>query len=593
MLDPIIITSDSILPDINRHFRVSAGPGAGKTHWLTKHIRHVAATSLTLGPTQRIACISYTNVAAAEIVERLGKLAWRVDASTIHSFLYRNLVHPYLWVLHDGTGAHLVNFSAVDGHQEHQPIRQFVETWLKSVSTKGAYLAHELLNKNGPETLDYLREVRWKYDPVSSAWKVVLPNRKPPGMLPVRKLAKYKPHYWAAGIIDHDDVLFFAHRLLDEKPTLRAFLAARFPYVFIDEFQDTNPVQTKFIEWLAEGGSTVGVVGDPEQAIFGFQGASRDAFMAFSLPGHVDYWIADNRRSTNQIVTLLNRVRRDNVQQKATRCVDGRAVEVLVGPSTKFVEHVESEKHMVVLARTNTEVAALRARGPALAPDPWTTFRWVDSASGRALFWERLLPACELARSKLFGESVNTLARAICHRDGSVRKPFNYVGSLTSAQRDGVAVTVIERLLQNLDGILDTTVADAYSVVADAAARALPGLTMQGYATGKPKVFANGTSVKALISAVVIVDETRRYRTIHKAKSAEFDAVLVCLKDEGCLDHILAPERAHDEEGQEEQRITYVALSRARDRLVISVPALSAEREAAITGLSIMVTRLP
>jgi DNA helicase-2/ATP-dependent DNA helicase PcrA len=593
MPDPTIITSDSILPDINRHFRVSAGPGAGKTYWLTKHIRHVAATSPTLGPTQRIACISYTNVAAGEIVERLGKLAWRVDASTIHSFLYRNLVHPYLWVLHDDKGAHLVNFGAVEGHQEHQPIRQFVKTWLNSVSTSGAYLVNELLNKNGPETLDYLREVRWKYDLVASAWKIVLPKRKPPRMLPVRKLAEYKPQYWTAGIIDHDDVLFFAHRLLDENPPLRSFLAARFPYVFIDEFQDTNPVQTRFIKWLAESGSVVGVVGDAQQAIFGFQGASRDAFMAFGLSGHVDYWIADNRRSTKQIVTLLNRVRLDNVQQKATRCVDGPAVEVLVGPATKSVEHVESENHTTVLARTNTEVAALRARGPALAPDPWATFRWVDSASGRAVFWERLLSACELARGKRFGESVNTLARAVCHRGGSVRKPFNYVGSLTSVQRDGVAVAVIERLLQNLDDILDMTVADAYSVVADAVARALPGLTMQGYARGKPKAFAKDTSVRTLISAVVIEDETRRCRTIHKAKSAEFDAVLVCLKDQGCLDHILAPERAQDEEGQEEQRITYVALSRARDRLVISVPALSAEREAAIAGLSIMVTRLP
>jgi len=152
---------------------------------------------------------------------------------------------------------------------------------------------------------------------------------------------------------------------------------------------------------------------------------------------------------------------------------------------------------------------------------------------------------------------------------------------------------VIERLLQNYDGVLDMTVADAYAIVADAARSALPGLTMRGYATGKPKAIANGTRVRTLNSAVVIEDESRSCRTIHKAKSEEFDAVLLCLQDEGCLEHVLAPERAQDEVEQEEQRMTYVALSRARDRLVISVPALSAKHEAAITALSIMVTRLP
>jgi len=178
--EPTIITSDSILPDINRHFRVSAGPGAGKTHWLTQHISHVVATSTNLGPTQRIACISYTNVAAGEIVDRLGKLAWRVDAATIHSFLYRNLVHPYLWLLRDDHGSPLVNFSMVDGHQEHQPSRTFVEAWLKSASKKGAYLASELLNKHSSETFAYLRKVRWQFDPSGSDWRPILPKMTPP-----------------------------------------------------------------------------------------------------------------------------------------------------------------------------------------------------------------------------------------------------------------------------------------------------------------------------------------------------------------------------------------------------------------------------
>ncbi|MEK4221482.1 UvrD-helicase domain-containing protein [Bacillus sp. FSL W8-0116] len=90
--DTIIIDSEFLMDkeDLHKHFKVIAGPGAGKTHWLIKHIRNVLQNSERLGKVSKIACITYTTVGTEEIIERLGTDIQRVEVSTIHSFLYKN-----------------------------------------------------------------------------------------------------------------------------------------------------------------------------------------------------------------------------------------------------------------------------------------------------------------------------------------------------------------------------------------------------------------------------------------------------------------------------------------------------------------------
>jgi DNA helicase-2/ATP-dependent DNA helicase PcrA len=68
-----------------------------------------------------------------EIVTRLGSAANQVDVSTIHSFLYRNVVRPYLHLMRDGDGQPLVSFASVDGHDEHHPSYTIVDEWLRSI----------------------------------------------------------------------------------------------------------------------------------------------------------------------------------------------------------------------------------------------------------------------------------------------------------------------------------------------------------------------------------------------------------------------------------------------------------------------------
>jgi len=109
------ITSDVSLINIEQHFRVSAGPGAGKTHWLSEHIKTVLNRSKRLSKTRKIACITYTNIAVETILEKLGTSAERVEVSTIHSFLYRYVVKPYVSFIADEYG---LNVSKIDGHDD-------------------------------------------------------------------------------------------------------------------------------------------------------------------------------------------------------------------------------------------------------------------------------------------------------------------------------------------------------------------------------------------------------------------------------------------------------------------------------------------
>lgn len=132
MTPSITINSDDILDDVDHHFRVTAGPGSGKTFWLVKHIERVARVSTRLTPCSRISVISYTNVAVREILRRLGTVADKVDASTIHSFVFRNVVRPYVHLLKDADGHDLVAHHLIDTHDVHYPAFGKVDAWVRT-----------------------------------------------------------------------------------------------------------------------------------------------------------------------------------------------------------------------------------------------------------------------------------------------------------------------------------------------------------------------------------------------------------------------------------------------------------------------------
>ena len=235
---PILISSGDILDNFDHHFRVIAGPGAGKTYWLTNHIKNIVKNSSRLNPVSKVACITYTNVAAEQVLTNLGESVDKVDVSTIHSFLYKNIIKPYAYLLHDESGNQLITVEKIDGHEEHVPTYSKIESWVEKCAPR---LKYKLIYVEDWKELAFkLGYLMWEVNSSGECF-LKIPNRFP---LP-RKLKEsffdYKKLYWKEGQIHHEDVLYFSYRILHENPILLTFLSAKFPYVFLDEFQDIKP----------------------------------------------------------------------------------------------------------------------------------------------------------------------------------------------------------------------------------------------------------------------------------------------------------------------------------------------------------------
>ncbi|MEX1013966.1 MAG: UvrD-helicase domain-containing protein, partial [Candidatus Paceibacterota bacterium] len=150
------LTSDSRLIDLDHHFRISAGPGAGKTHWLIEHIKNVLKRSENLHRTRKLACITYTNIAVETILGRLNNATDHVEVSTFHSFLYRHLAKPYI---HNLADEYNINVSNVDGHDEMRVSLGKAKKWIENHQNK-QNLKHPFTEKQLTRLPDNLHAIR-------------------------------------------------------------------------------------------------------------------------------------------------------------------------------------------------------------------------------------------------------------------------------------------------------------------------------------------------------------------------------------------------------------------------------------------------
>lgn len=571
---PTVISSDQLIEDFDFHIKVSAGPGAGKSTWLAGHIAHVARKSKRLHKAARIVCISYTNAASETIRGKLGQCADNVETSTIHSFLFNNVVRPYLHMLKDENGQCMVAHQAVKNHYEPNPTYNKVDKWLTEVEIKNKAAI------NTPIAYAYIKKAVWQRQ-CDGTWKCEpIKQIARPKYMPTTKLHVYKKLLWEKGIIEHDDVLYLSYCILEKYPCLADHLGAKFPYIYVDEFQDTDPRQTQILKWIVEtGNSYVGVIGDTEQAIFGFLGARREDFAVFNLPEIREYIIADNWRSTNNIITVLNNARTDDLKQKGLRNTDGNQVVIFVGDISKAYAQIKSI-NPVMLARNNEDADLLRTKDfikKTSTQNPWTELEAIDS--DRFLFMKSVFEAFMLLKSGRSDSSVRKFLEGFRVRDG-ISNVLKNAPFITDTIKRALALTILCCMQEKYVTYHSKSFLEIYNELGVQIAQLLPGTILKKITRGKINDYALKFTLQQLLDTVTMVDDSRDAKTIHKAKGAEFDTVLIYLPDEKDIDKIIIPEAIlqHDENGLEEQRIVYVGISRARDNLFISVPSLSRER---------------
>lgn len=582
----VTISSDDKITEINRHFKVVAGPGAGKTYWLIEHVKNVLQNASNFTNSSRIACITYTAVGAEEILKRLGTSIDRVDVSTIHSFLYLNVVKPYVHLLVDEKGRNIVNVEEMDGHFENIATQGKIFQWQKEVNNR-RYISKKKEIKVCLEDLDWILEEDSFILKPREAYK----RKVGKYFIKVEDLPIYKQLFWNEGMIHHEDVLYFSHTILEKYPMILEHLSAKYPFMFIDEFQDTSPIQAEIVKWLGNAGTVVGVIGDPAQSIYRFQGASRQDFIDFCLPNQMEFKIENNRRSGTEIINLLNHLRSgDSLSQKCIRKDSFNEVHFIecTGDIEKTLRHFHDlreefklEKDYCVLTRNNNTVKRLNYTE---VTEVWTSFNEVDEDRERLL--KALFTAYRLVKDGQNDVAIKTLIRELkINRKGILKPPFRENQFISSVSQRGLAVDILEFIVKEIKQSLDLTLYNFYCSLNDFIKE--KGYSLKKITRGKIKEFSDETLILELLNNLVLSEErSTSVRTIHKAKGAEFESVLLYLNNQSDLDMIINPQI--ESEKSDDTRILYVALSRAEDLLCIACPPLENDIKTRVIDLNIV-----
>lgn len=566
---PIVISSDQTLPSVEQHFKVLAGPGAGKTSFLVNHIKNILNNSTRLKIQGKIACITYTNVATETILKRVGDHGGRLEISTIHSFLYAHIVKPYVHLIANEYGLDAANLSGHDdvvlsGYQT-------IQDW--KVQSGQQRLRDDAL------IIQTWQSLKWKFDSANTEQLVIRPPR-PVTYFSNDGYLEYKKILWSKGLLHHDDVLFFSYELARKRPFLLTVLRAKFPYFLVDEFQDTSPIQISLLKMIGSQDTIVGVVGDEIQSIYSFLGAVPGQLKGFSLPGIMEYEIQGNWRSTNEIVGLLNQLRTGLIQQPL-RGVSGIQPIIVVGDklaSLAWAVAQHPSKEIFSLCRENSTANALqKGLGINIHSDLLQKLKETDSSSDRRRAISYSIKAVEYARSGYFKDALKTLGRI-----------FNRNKTIDDQK---LTLNALKKLLDNYDTYAAGNLIELVNFVRTEIK------TFSGLRAGAAQTFYNITPYSHISIAVKNLYETGSCRTIHKSKGDEFDCVLIILEarngnafnENTALSFLINP----DLQNKEEHRVNYVALSRAQNFLYISTPTLSTGNQSALVAMGFQIKILP
>jgi DNA helicase-2/ATP-dependent DNA helicase PcrA len=580
-------------------FKISAGPGAGKTTWLVRHVQNVIKNSDRLDKTKKVACITYTRI-GADTVNKKVKVETgtnRLDIGTIHSFLYRNVIKPFSFLIDkDNAGYSLFNISELHGHTDHIPSFSRISSWITTIGFKYSYLSKQVKDKNGLTNLDKSRSILSACDWVINGddLKYIPRNNYHRELrFPSTKLTEYKQTCWEKGIMHHEDVLYFTHYIFKNYPRVIELVSNKFPYLFLDEFQDTNPLQTWMVKKLATKGTVIGVIGDPAQSIFEFAGAQRKDFNEFDLPELVTYKKSDNFRSTKKIVSFLKELRDDIEQRPSDEAKYGQSVVIIVGEASSAVQYVKElgDNSYAVLCRYNKDVSRLRYSTQNVHGDNLISALYSeDSNNQRPRFIHSLLKAYDFFEHEEYKEAIKEINK---HLRGA---------KIDGMEKRKLAISIIEYLHENLD----EKIIDIYHYLKEE----LKGYQVELTGIRKTKGKHKKSYLEKFKDFIPFVSKQTKInnpiRTIHQTKGDEFNNVLLCLFDkidkngglqksiEKIIDDYIVNSKTSiklDTKVGEETRLVYVACSRAKKKLFINVPRLSDAEEVEMKKLGLTIER--
>jgi DNA helicase-2/ATP-dependent DNA helicase PcrA len=345
---------------------VIAGAGSGKTRVLTVRIAHLMAAK-GVDPF-RILALTFTNKAAKEMKERIGKIVGGhggTDARNLWMGTFHSVFARILRAEADKLG-YPKDFTIYDTDDSRSVIKGIVKEWQLDDKLYKPNQVHGRISiaKNsliGP--LEYLANTELMAGDASV-------GREKMGEI----YQAYAMKCFRAGAMDFDDLLFNTNILFRDHPEVMLKYQNRFQYLLVDEYQDTNLVQYNIVKTLAARHENLTVVGDDSQSIYSFRGANIQNILNFrsDYPDHKIFKLEQNYRSTKTIVGAANSLIEKNKEQIKknvwTENVEGEKIRVhrslsdneegaFVAHSifeTKMQEQVPN-KGFAILYRTNAQ----------------------------------------------------------------------------------------------------------------------------------------------------------------------------------------------------------------------------------------------
>jgi DNA helicase-2/ATP-dependent DNA helicase PcrA len=591
---------------------ILAGAGSGKTRTLTHRIAHLLATG-DARPHQILA-VTFTNKAAREMRERIAALLGGTApaglwALTFHAFgarLLRN--HP------EALG-YPARFVIYDQNDRLTLVKQLVKELRvndrlyppSGLAWRIGELKNRLLTPEeyGSECQDF-------------------------GIEAVTRdvYQRYQGRLRQAGAVDFDDLLMLPVQLLQDHPQIRSQYQERFTHLLIDEYQDTNHAQYRLVRLLEGANENLCVVGDDDQSIYGWRGADLRNILDFERdhPGCLTLKLEQNYRSTPQILEAANHVIRHNLGRKGKALWTDRAAGELIVCRSCLSEEAEAAyvvgeiiarrgvgrplSDCAILYRTHAQSrvleAALRSHGlPYVIYSGQKFYERKEIKDCLAYLKVLENPADDLSFERIVnlpprGIGPNLLlhlqgvaARCHCSLFDAVAVALGEPG-LPTRQRNALAnlADLWERLgalhhrQTSLPELFDELLAETglldYLERDESLEAVTRGENIRELATALQNLAAESptASLADFLEQVALVTDLDQeaaahdyvtLMTLHSAKGLEFPVVFLAGMEEGIFPHRMA--MGSEEEMEEERRLAYVGVTRAKEVLYLTLAA--------------------
>jgi DNA helicase II / ATP-dependent DNA helicase PcrA len=518
---------------------ILAGAGTGKTRTITHRIAYGVHTGAFVP--EQVLAVTFTARAAGELRARLAGLGvGGVQARTFHAAAMRQLRYFAPRVLGG-------------------PMPELVENKLRLVA---AAASRSRLSTDRTSLRDLASEIEWAKTTLATPddypARAAAAGREPPfePAAVARVYASYESAKQRDGALDFEDLLLVTAFALEEHPDVARQVRGQYRYFVVDEYQDVNPLQQRLLDAWLGGRADVCVVGDPNQTIYSFTGADPDYLLGFAdrYPDAEVVKLERDYRSTPQVVALANKLIGQAPPRKGLpglRLLGQRAE----GPTPRFFEHPDEP----------TEAAAVAQACRALveAGTPAAEIAVLFRINAQSEVYENALAAVGVPYVLRGGERFferPEVREAILLLRGAAAGGTE-PGALVPTVRDVLASTgwvehrpppggAARDRWQSLAALVDLAV----DLVAEDPTMDLAGFVSHLAARADAQ---HAPTVQGVTLA-----------SMHAAKGLEWDAVFVV----GLVDGVLpiSQSLSRPDAVEEERRLLYVAVTRAREQLTLS-----------------------